>query len=292
MLKENSSNVSFEEQRYQQETHCPSCGRFSGIFTRCPYCQALIDKRLSIRIFKLIAIFTSTIGLMMLLFYAQHVETPEVKIKDLSPLSNFAHVRITGKVERSFGVHPQWGSLGFILKQEEKGKEPFTIRVSAYSKVAREMEKRNLIPARGDEVSVEGQVRFQKDSPSLLINAPEHIRIIKKLANIPEEIENIEPDKLNYKHLNTYVCVIGSVLTTKTFPSGMIIEIDDGKSGLPVWLPKQYFEETLKLNSGDLIEATGIVETFKDRFEVKIVKENSFRVISRVSMTEAPKEKD
>ncbi len=292
MEKENNPNLTPEEQRYQKETHCPSCGRFTGIFTRCPYCQALVDKRLSIKAFKLIAVLTSTIGLMMLLFYAQHVETPAVMIKDLGPLSNFAHVRVTGKVERSFGIHPQWGSLGFILEQEEEGKEPLTIRISAYSKVAREIEKRNLVPAKGDEVSVEGQVRFQKDSPSLLINAPEHIRIVKKSANVPEEIKSIEPDKLSHNHLNTYVCVTGSVLTTKSFPSGMIINIDDGKSGLPVWLPKQHLEDGLKLNPGDLIEATGIVETFKDKLEVKITKENSFRVISRVSTTEPAEEED
>jgi DNA/RNA endonuclease YhcR with UshA esterase domain len=292
MEKENNPNLTPEEERYQKETHCPSCGRFTGIFTRCPYCQALVDKRLSIKAFKLIAVLTSTIGLMMLLFYAQHVETPAVMIKDLGPLSNFAHVRVTGKVERSFGIHPQWGSLGFIIEQEEEGKEPLTIRVSAYSKVAREIEKRNLVPAKGDEVSVEGQVRFQKDSPSLLINAPEHIKIVRKSTNVPEEIKNIEPDKLSHSNLNTYVCVTGSVLTTKSFPSGMIINIDDGKSGLPVWLPKQHLEPGLTLNPGDLIEATGIVETFKDKLEVKITKENSFRVISRVSTTEPAEEED
>lgn len=291
MEQENNTNLTPEEQRYHKETHCPSCGRFTGIFTRCPYCQALINKRLSIQAFKWIAVLTSTVGLMMLLFYARHVKTPEVKIKDLGPLSNFAHVRVQGKVDRSFGIHPQWGSLGFIIAQSEEGKEPVTIRISAYSKVAKDIEDRNLVPAKGDEVSVEGQVRFQKDSPSLLINAPEHIKIIKKSDNVPEEIKNVDPDKLGHNHLNTFVCVTGSVLSTKSFATGMIINIDNGASGLPVWVPKQYLEEGLELHPGDLIEATGKVETFKDKLEVKVMREKSFKVVSRVSTTQ-PTEED
>ncbi|MFZ5949615.1 MAG: hypothetical protein ACOYXC_02835 [Candidatus Rifleibacteriota bacterium] len=284
MEQENKNNLTPEEVRYQKETHCPSCGRFTGIFTRCPYCQALIEKRLSIRVFKWIAVLTSTVGLLMLLFYARHVKTPLAKISQLGPLTNFAHVRIQGTVERSFGVHPTWGSLGFILEEREEGKEPLTIRVSAYPKVAAEIQNRNLVPAKGDEISVEGQVRFQKDSASLLINAPEHIYFIKRSENTPEEIKIVEPDKIDHKHLNTFVTVTGSVLSTKTFPTGTIINIDNGASGLPVWIPKNAAApEDLVLHPGDLIEATGKVETFKDKLEVKVIKENSFKVVSRVS---------
>ena len=280
--KEKTNNLTAEEQRYQKETHCPSCGRFTGIFTRCPYCQALINKRLSIKVFKLIAVLTSTVGLMMLLFYARHVKTPEIRISQLGPLSNFAHVRIQGTVERSFGIHPQWGSLGFVLSQQDEGKEPLTIRVSAYSKVAKEIENRNLVPSKGDEISVEGQVRFQKDSPSLLINAPEHISFTRKTDKAPEEIKTVQPDQLGHNHLNTYVCVTGSVLSTKTFETGMIVNVDNGTSGLPIWIPKAHLPDGLTLNPGDLIEATGKVETFKNKLEIKINRPNSFKVVSRV----------
>ncbi len=275
------------EERYKKETHCPSCGRFTGLFTRCPYCQALVQKRLSIRVFKWIAIFTSTAGLLMLLFYARHVQTPEVKIAELGPLSNFAHVRIEGRVDRSFGIHPKWGSLGFIIAQkDEEDNERNTIRVSAYSKVAKSIEAKQMVPVKGDIISVEGQVRFQKDTPSLLINAPEHIRFIRRSNQEPEEIKNIDPDKLSHSELGNFVRVTGSVISTRTFPTGMIINIDDGSSGLPVWIPKQYGEEGLTLNPGDLIEAVGKVETFKDKLEIKVYREKSLKVLSKVSDAE------
>ncbi|HAE37498.1 MAG TPA: hypothetical protein DCG57_02530, partial [Candidatus Riflebacteria bacterium] len=226
------------EERYKKETHCQSCGRFVGIYTRCPYCLALTEKRISIRIFKTIAVLTSTVGLIMLLFYARTVKTPEVKIADLGPLSNFAHVRVVGEVETSYGVHPKWGSLGFVIKQTSDTAED-TIRISAYSKVAKEIETRNLVPKKGDMVSVEGQVRFQKDSPSLLINAHEHIAFIKRApAAVEAHTKAVEPSQINLEMTDQIVNTTGSVVSTKVFDGkGVIVNIDDGKSGFPVWVP-------------------------------------------------------
>jgi len=286
-MEQENLNKPTPEQRYHQETHCQSCGRFVGIYTRCPYCQALTQKRLSIRTFKVISVLTSTVGLVMLLFFARHVKTPEVKISELGPLSNFAHVRVVGEVETSYGVHPKWGSLGFVIAQgDDEGRK--TIRVSAYSKVAKEIQARNLVPNKGDLISVEGQVRFQQNSPSLLINAHEHLTFIKR-SEVKEksfQVKNVEPDKIDKSMIGQFVTVTGSVLTTKTFDGkGIIVNLDDGKSGFPVWLPANVIDADIKLNAGDLIEATGKVETFKDILEVKVNRKNSFRIISQVTAT-------
>lgn len=288
MEKEMTVNATKEE-RYQKETHCQSCGRFVGVFTRCPYCQALTQKRLSIRVFKWISVLISTVGLVMLLFFARHVKTPEVKIVDLGPLSNFAHVRIVGEVETSYGIHKQWGSLGFILAQGDKENKK-TIRVSAYSKVAKEIDARKLVPQKGDIVSVEGQVRFQKDSPSLLVGAHEHLTFISRNPDAKAKEEpalNVEPDKIDKTMIGAMVNVTGSVLSIKEFKGkGIIINLDNGKDGFPVWVPSFAMDEDPNLNPGDLIAATGKVETFKDLIEVKLSKKGQLKILSRVSATE------
>ncbi|MGM0599844.1 MAG: hypothetical protein ACQETH_08530 [Candidatus Rifleibacteriota bacterium] len=274
-----------QDERYHKETHCPSCGRFTGVYTRCPYCQALVGKRLSVRAFKVIAILTSTVGLILLLFYAKSVQTPLVKIGDLGPLSNFAHVRVQGRVDKSFGIHKKWGSLYFIISQGDEGDEEKTIRVSAYSKVAEAIEESNLVPVKGDIVSVEGQVRFSKDEPSLLINAHEHLHYIKRVNEEPDVIKSVAPEKLAHKHLNTFVKTTGSVLSTKSFDSGMIINLDNGKKfGLPVWIDKKYLDWNFELNPGDLISVVGKVETFKDDLEIKVLRKKAVEVISRVEI--------
>ncbi|MFA6749509.1 MAG: hypothetical protein WCS82_06500, partial [Candidatus Riflebacteria bacterium] len=79
-MEQEKNKVDASEARYHQETHCQSCGRFVGVFTRCPYCQALTQKRMSIRVFKVLSVLLSTVGLLLLLFYARNVKTPETKI--------------------------------------------------------------------------------------------------------------------------------------------------------------------------------------------------------------------
>ncbi len=281
-MEQEKTTTQTPEERYKQETHCQSCGRFVGIYTRCPYCQALTQKRLSIRVFKVISVLTSTVGLLMLLFFARHVKTPEVKIADLGPLSNFAHVRIQGEVTQSYGVHPKWGSLGFVMTQGD-AENPQTLRVSAYAKVAKEIEARNLVPNKGDIISIEGQVRFQKDTASLLLNAPEHIAFIKRVAAAaPEAVKTVEPDKIENSMIGQFVNVTGSVLSTKKFPTGVIVNIDNGEAGFPVWVPIDSLESYEPLHPGDLIEANGKVETFKDKLEIKVFKKGNFKILSRV----------
>lgn len=281
-MEQEKTTTQTPEERYKQETHCQSCGRFVGIYTRCPYCQALTQKRLSIRVFKIISVLTSTVGLLMLLFFARHVRTPEVKIADLGPLSNFAHVRIQGEVTQSYGVHPKWGSLGFVMTQGD-AENPQTLRVSAYAKVAKEIEARNLVPNKGDIISIEGQVRFQKDTASLLLNAPEHIAFIKRVAAAaPEAAKTVEPDKIDNSMIGQFLNITGSVLSTKKFPTGVIVNIDNGEAGFPVWVPVECLDSQEPLHPGDLIEANGKVETFKDKLEIKVLKKGNFKVLSRV----------
>ncbi|MBU1108360.1 MAG: hypothetical protein KKB51_16925 [Candidatus Riflebacteria bacterium] len=273
---------------YKKETHCQSCGRFVGIYTRCPYCLALTQKRLSIRVFKVIAVLVSTVGLILLLFFARTVKTPEVKIAELGPLSNFAHVRVVGEVEQSYGIHPQWGSLGFVVKQSNEASEN-TIRISAYSKVAKEIDANNMVPKKGDIVSVEGQVRFQKDTPSLLMNASEHIAFIKRAPEIQEaQTKTVEPNQVSIEMAGQTINTTGSVVSTKVFDGkGVIVNIDDGKGSFPVWVPDFCREDKSIINPGDLIEATGLLKIFKGKLELEVNKKGSFKVVSKVSVSDS-----
>ncbi len=282
-MDQEKNETQSKEELYRAETHCPSCGRFVGVYTRCPYCQALTQKRLSIRVFKAIALLTSTVGLVLLLFFAKHVETPLVEVADLGPLSNFAHVRIKGIVKSSYGIHPSWKSLSFTVQSGE-GEKTRDIRVSAYSKIAAGIEKLGAVPEQGDEVTVEGQVRFQKNSPSLLLNAPEHIKVIKK-SKKASGIKSVTPAEITTELLNRFVKVTGSVIGQHKFESGIQIELDNGDKGIIVWIPNEFFPAQTVVNSGDLIEATGQVLTFKDKLEVKVNRANSFKVVNSVEPT-------
>lgn len=269
-----------QQELYKKETHCESCGRFVGIYTRCPYCQALTQKRLSIRFFKGFALLVSTLGMLLLLFYARHVKPPEVKISELGPLSNFAHVRVRGEVDRSFGLHPQWGSISFILAQEDD-QERRTIRISAYSQVAREISDLDKIPGEGDLVEVQGQVRFQQDSPSLLINAAEHIVIKERFV---EEALELTPADVDASMRQTLVSVTGSVLNTFRLDAGLRVYLDDGtRDGLMVWIPAEHITEEPEIDDGDLFNVVGRIGTFRGTVQVQVHDPDDYRVVKSVS---------
>jgi DNA/RNA endonuclease YhcR with UshA esterase domain len=271
-------------EEYHRETHCPSCGRFIGVYERCPYCQTLTRKRISVRVFKVISLLTSTVGLVLLLFYAQRVQTPEVNISDLGPLSNFAHVRVVGEVEKSYGIHPEWQSLGFVLRQPGKNN---SIRVSAYSKVAKEIQEKNLIPQEGARVSVEGQVRFQKDSPSLLINTSEHLKIIKP-ADIWTGAVRVKPEQITQEHVGKKVLVEGTIEKLVNFPKGTIVRLSEGKQGFPVWISAALMQDSgFDGGPGDVYEFLGKVKPFREALEVEVYDAKGIRAL-RQSPTEKP----
>lgn len=276
-------------EEYRKQTTCPSCGRFIGVFERCPYCQALVQKRLSIKVFKVFALLTSTVGLLLLLFFARTIKTPEVKIEQLGPLSNFAHVKVTGTVERSYGLHPQWKSLTFSVQQPDSKGGIGSIRVSAYAKVAVEIEKRGLVPMDGDEISVEGQVRFQKETPSLLITAVEHLTFSKRADNGGKDQAILEPSQVHPEMVGRSVAIKGVVVDLVGFPRGMLIRVDDGKQGLAVWIPSRVAEDlSVAFQPGDTLEARGKVKPYKDSVEIEVTSANGIKLLQR-GKGEAPR---
>ncbi len=285
-----SLNRDPQAELYHSETHCPSCGRFVGTETRCPYCQTETQKRLSIRIFKVISVLISTLGLAMLLFYARHVQTAKVNINELTPLTNFAHVRIVGYADKDATMN-QWGTLSFNViqyfdkngklvtdKQKFKESERKEIRVTAYKKVA-EMVNDNDKPRAGEEVEVEGQVRVQQNVASLLVNAPEHIRAIydekkprrplgKGYAQSNNKVDtNIPPTKveeITEKLIKKNVKVLGSVKSVLSVENDCaIIRLENGsENGLPVFVPSVSKKKIALPQNGTKVEVFGTVENY------------------------------
>ncbi len=293
-----------KEERYHAETHCPSCGRFVGTETRCPYCQAEIKKRLSIRVFKIISVLLSTLGLLMLLVYARNVKTPEVTIKELGPLSNFAHVRIVGFAKRD-AIENQWGTLSFNVAQyyDKTGKlvtdrerikncEEVEIRVTAYKKVTEQIADAQK-PRKGELVEVEGQVRVQQNEASLLVNAPEHITTHfennkrrplinsnnpnnkaqkKQILNIDLKAPPVSPESITNEKLNTMVKLAGKVKFTQPVANDcLIIRLENGKdTGLLLFVSEFSKRNIAMPQQGAMIEAIGSVKEYNGELEVSV----------------------
>lgn len=62
--------------------HCPSCGRFVGPYTTCPYCGAKLGGRIPVRAIKIAAILLATVGLLALWWMARRMDIPTVSAAD------------------------------------------------------------------------------------------------------------------------------------------------------------------------------------------------------------------
>ncbi len=304
-LKEISESLNKDPraEQYHSETHCPSCGRFVGTETRCPYCQTETQKRLSIRIFKVISLLLSTLGLLMLLFYARTVKTPEIMIKDIGPLSNFGHFAISGYAEKDCNL-TQWGTISFTLlqyydkdgnkvtdPQKFKDSEKKEIRVTAYKNIAEKIDLRNL-PRKGEEVLVEGQISVKQGVASLIINAPEHLKtfydssIVRNDLSASNESKGkytlIQIDSLNKvtKDLkNKFVKTVGVVKDTQILLNDCAqVLLEDGTNdGFIVYVPN-YTEKGIMLpKSGTRIEVTGKVSEYNGKLEIVIDKKQDMK---------------
>ena len=95
--------------------HCPSCERFIGPVSSCPYCGATSYVRPEIRVLRISAILLIVVGLGLLYVAARHRELPVVSISDIGPTMNFGYVRVIGTIERKPYVGRAGGYVSFSL---------------------------------------------------------------------------------------------------------------------------------------------------------------------------------
>ncbi len=155
-----------------ENARCPSCGRFVGPYTRCPYCGARIKGRIALRAIKIVAILLAVVGLTGLWLYARTVDIPTLRIADAQATTNMAYVRVEGRVVRSLTFDPESGYLAFWL-DDGSGE----LRVSIYRSVTEALLAQHKIPALGDHLRVAGTLRVREDYVSLTVNAADHLEI-------------------------------------------------------------------------------------------------------------------
>jgi hypothetical protein len=140
---------------------CPSCERYIGPVGSCPYCGTDSDRPPAIRALRLAALTLAGVGLLFLYLMGRHRDTPLMTIGDITPMMNYATVRISGAVERSPYVSRRGGTVEYLSFQVDDGTG--ALRVSAEDDVAAELDTRQLTPQRGQHVEVTGRLTVKAD---------------------------------------------------------------------------------------------------------------------------------
>lgn len=140
------------------EMMCPSCGRFVGAVTKCPYCGSKVTKRMSLMATRWAAILLSTVGLFLLYLMARSHEPATVQIGDIATTMNFGNVRIVGQVKADAKMNRTGNGMSFNVSDGTGD-----LRVFVDEAMRKEMEEKGLIPKKGNEISFIAQLNVSAD---------------------------------------------------------------------------------------------------------------------------------
>lgn len=149
------------------EGKCPSCKRFIGPVATCPYCDAGATENGLFRRLRYAALLLGTIGLLFLYLMVAHQGTPLIRIGSVTPMMNFARVRVVGTVAGKPYIRPQIGKASYVSFVVNDGTGD--LRVKAYREVAQALCDGKLVPSAGTMIELEGQLRVDADKMAALL---------------------------------------------------------------------------------------------------------------------------
>jgi len=154
---------------------CESCGRFVGALTRCPHCGARVEKRISVRACRYAAVLLATVGLFLLYLMAINKEIQVIKIDAITPMMNFAYVRIVGDVVSDPRIFEKAGRVDSLRFNVSDGTGE--ILVQAYRAIAKNLIAEGKVPRLGDSVDIIGSLSVSQDRMVLRLQSDQQLTI-------------------------------------------------------------------------------------------------------------------
>ena len=250
-------------ERQNRSGECPSCGRFVGPYERCPYCGAVVGRRMAVRLFRYGSLALALVGLAVLLLVARHSRVPTVEIGHLSGTMNWAYVRVEGTVTRQPAYDPEAGSLKFWV-WDGTGE----IMVTAYRAEVEKLLAEGRVPVMGDRVSVEGTLRVREDFQYLVLNVPQHTQVQ------PAEPLTLTIAEVNEGLLYRQVTVRGVVRDDRTPYAGLrILTLRDASGAIDVTLPTSTTVvggPLPQVKVGQSVQVTGAVDRYRGMPQISV----------------------
>jgi len=137
---------------------CPVCERFIGPAAVCPYCDEESARSGMLKVMRRAALILGLAGLALLYVAASHSTIPVMPIENITPMMNFAHVRVVGEVARRPFISRKRGEVDYLsFLVTDRGNE---LRVTANRDVARTLVERKAVPEKGAWVDVAGTLNI------------------------------------------------------------------------------------------------------------------------------------
>ena len=148
------------------EMACPACGRFVGAATKCPYCGAKVQKRMSLVALRWAAVLLSTVGLVLLYLMAKTRDPDPVLIGEITPTMNFGVVRISGSVRNDPRPFKNGNGMSFTVSDDSGS---IIVFVDQAQRAA--MAENGLAPRKGDAIDFVAQLQASSSGTSARIRS-------------------------------------------------------------------------------------------------------------------------
>ena len=149
-----------------EEMACPKCGRFVGAASKCPYCGAKVEKRMSLVALRWAAVLLSTVGLVLLYFMARTRDPELVRIGDIETTMNFGVVRLAGEVRNDPRPFKNGNGMSFNVSD---GSGSIIVFVDQTQRAA--MREKDLVPKKGDAIDFVAQLQASSSGHSARIRS-------------------------------------------------------------------------------------------------------------------------
>ena len=240
----------------RNNVQCPHCGHFSGPADRCENCGMRLEKQMGLKALRMAALAVAIGGLFLLHLYATHRELPLVRIGEVTPLMNFASVRVQGVLE-SDARKLRSGSVLYVIDDGSGTLPVFLNRTPA-----------GKLPRAGSRITVAG---------SLSVGAGNELRMraqsIEQLdAAAPNAfVSDLKLSDITAEQKGARMTVCGRVSKVwkprpgSKAPHKIVLEDSSGSLEVVHW-----FVPELKVEVGDELEIRGMVDLYKDQLQFKV----------------------
>jgi hypothetical protein len=207
-----------------EEAKCPSCGKFVGAYEKCPYCQASLEFRVSLKRVRIIAVAGALTGLILLWIAARYHEVPLVAIGAVDLQYNMATVRLEGSV---VSVNKDAVRDGFRI-QIDDGTGRATLsgfgKLSIFERVFADQ-----FPRQGDKISAVGNLSVNESwGVTLFLSSPRRLKLLHRPEKRRISFDEITPDDLGSTGIFT-----GTVVTHRDFSSGITLTLNNAGREMP-----------------------------------------------------------
>ncbi len=165
---------------YPKSKVCPVCQRFTGPANTCPYCDTDIIQPLSIRVLRRSALLLGITGLAITFFTATRKEPTLTRIGSITPLMNFAQVKIAGTIDKDPYTGENNGTVDYISfpVRDESGQ----LLVTAHDGVSKSIASSDRPPRKGDRIEASGSLNVSANGKIKL-----RVQSVNQMKYFPED---------------------------------------------------------------------------------------------------------